>query len=87
MVSHPPNMVLFTAWHRFLSRLARESKMASHRDGYLPRSFSMGMKWLAEETRNWDLSVRLSLALSLHSCLQGLIVRSFNTNQEGQIPR
>ena len=28
--SHPPNMGLFTAWHRFPSRLARESGMASH---------------------------------------------------------
>ena len=28
--SHPPNMGLFTAWHRFLFRLARESGMASH---------------------------------------------------------
>ena len=28
--SHPPNMGLFTAWHRFLSGLARESGMASH---------------------------------------------------------
>ena len=27
---HPPNMGLFTAWHRFLSGLARESGMASH---------------------------------------------------------
>jgi hypothetical protein len=29
--SHPPNMGLFTAWHRFLPGLARESRMASHR--------------------------------------------------------
>jgi hypothetical protein len=28
--SHPPNMGLFTTWHRFPSGLARESWMASH---------------------------------------------------------
>jgi hypothetical protein len=30
MVSHPPNIGLFTAWHRFPSGLARESGMDSH---------------------------------------------------------
>jgi hypothetical protein len=33
---HPPNMGLFTAWHRFPSGLARESGMASHGDKMTP---------------------------------------------------
>jgi hypothetical protein len=56
-------------------------------DGYLHRSFSMGRSGWQRRPGNWDLLVRLSLALSLHSCVQRLIVSSFNTIQEGQIPR
>jgi hypothetical protein len=56
-------------------------------DGYLPRSFSMGRSGWQRRPGKWDLSLRLSLALFLHSCVQRLIVSSFNTIQEGQIPR
>jgi hypothetical protein len=50
--SHPPNMGLFTAWHRFPSGLARESGMVSYTPMHKPQQSSKPLCDMTHEFPN-----------------------------------